>query len=94
MSGEAAVDTWSGRSWSGWITSGGQEPGLAGVPAIVAGPGAVTDIYATTTGGGLAYGWQGARSRSWTWTAPVIGGLFAGSTVNSPAASWWPIGCR
>jgi hypothetical protein len=87
-SGALDVAVLGSAGWGSWSAAGSGPAGLTGTPAVVAGPGGQTEVFATA-GGKLAVATQGATTGAWTWgTSP------AGSTGvrNSPAAVAWPGG--
>jgi hypothetical protein len=97
--GNAAVNHWTGGSWSGWGTLAGSPGGLRGVPAVVADGSGQTELFAATTTGGLADAWLtggNGVSGTWTWGTPLAGtGAASGTAVKiagSPAAATWPAG--
>ena len=86
--GRAAVSRWTGHAWTAWSSVGASPTGLAATPAVAADTAGQTELFATTTAGGMDTAWQNPRTGHWTWAAPL-----AGATVRqSPAAIRWPDG--
>jgi Domain of unknown function (DUF1906) len=97
--GDAAVNHWTGKAWSGWVTLAGGPGGLRGVPAVVTDGSGQTELFAATKAGGLADAWLAGGNGSggtWTWGSPLAGaGATSGLTqkiAGSPAAATWPAG--
>ena len=94
--GTAAVDRWSGSSWSGWSALTGSPSNLAGVPAVTADGSGQLEFFAATKRGGLADGWQARASGGWTWGSPLAGpgssGAAGTKVGGSPSAAMWPAG--
>jgi Domain of unknown function (DUF1906) len=87
--GTATANLWNGSRWTGWSDGSAGPSGLTGVPALMAGPGAQTQLFAATAAGGIEHAWR-SGSRPWTWGPPLAGILSGTATMNLPAASAWP----
>ncbi len=94
--GTAAVDRWSGSSWSGWSGLAGGPSNLAGVQAVAADGSGQLEFFAATKAGGLADAWQAGPSGGWTWGSPLAGpgspGAAGTKVGGSPSAAMWPAG--
>jgi hypothetical protein len=75
--------------WSGWQQIGGGPGRLTGTPAVVAGDGGQTEVFARTGSGQIGYAWQAPGGTSWTWGSSPAGGM---RIKNSPTAAPWPGG--
>jgi hypothetical protein len=87
--GSLAVDVAGQGGWQGWQTVSGGPAALTGTPAVAAGGGGQTEVFARAASGKLSYAWQAAAGGGWTWGASPAGGA---TIKNSPAAVAWPGG--
>ncbi len=85
--GSLAVTSLSGGRWTGWQRAG-RLTGLTGTPAVLQAPSGQTDIFATTTTGGLDEIYQPAGSGTWTVSAAPR----SLRLHSSPSVMPWPGG--
>jgi hypothetical protein len=90
--GTAAADRWHGGSWHGWHAVGASPSGLTANPAVARDAAGQTELFATTTAGGLDYAWQSLRTGGWNWGTPLAGGSSGQQIRRTPAAIRWPDG--